>query len=179
MWTFHKSNRHLPFPQICSVMSQFPRCPCQSSPYQLPVPNSTRYTEAEVTTAPFIVIATTANWYSGLQSARLSTCSHATYQTLRLDGSQKVHVQSDPHLQGLRPVSGQLPTVVPAGGDHSFQQLWTEAGVAEFWTGSAQKYGGYIERHVMLIRQCYVMLVSAQCCSSSVCAPCRWAERYY
>jgi hypothetical protein len=31
-------------------------------------------------------------------SPRVTTCSHATYQTRRLDGSQEVHVNSDPHL---------------------------------------------------------------------------------
>ena len=73
-------------------------------------------------------------------SARGTTCTHATYQTLRLNGSQKVHVHSNPHLQGLRLVPRQLPTVVPARGHHRFQQLWTQAGVADFWTGPAQKY---------------------------------------
>jgi hypothetical protein len=122
-----------------NYVPQFPRCPCLSSPHQLPIPNSTGHTEAAVTTAPSIVIATTANSYSGLQSARVSTCSHATYQILRLDGSQKVHVHSHPHLQGLRLVARPLPSVVPAGDGHSFQQIWTEAGVVELWTGPAQK----------------------------------------
>jgi len=141
----------LPFPQTLAVF-QFLLCPYRTSPQQLPVPNSTGYTKAAVKTfitSSLLPLLIGTVWCSQTVSARVSTCSYITYQTLRLDGSQKVHVHSHPHLQGPRLVPRQLPAVIPAGGDHSFQQLWTElAGVAEFWTGPAQKYGGYTTQHV-------------------------------
>jgi hypothetical protein len=66
--------------------------------------------------------------------------TRVTYQTLRFYGSQEVHVHSDPHVERTRLVARQLPSVVAAGGDQSVEQLWTEAGVAEVWTGPAQKH---------------------------------------
>jgi hypothetical protein len=62
----------LPSPQLCYVMLQFPRCPCRSPKHQQPIPNSTGYTEAAVTTAPSVVIATS----SGMQ------CQHVAPRAL-------------------------------------------------------------------------------------------------
>jgi hypothetical protein len=78
-------------------------------------------------------------WCHHVQCTRVP--SGATYQTLRLDGTQEVHVHSDAHVERPRLVPWQLPSVVPAGRDQGVQKLGTElAGVAEVRAGPAHKH---------------------------------------
>jgi hypothetical protein len=168
-------------PAISTTLAvlQVPRCPCRPSPLQLPIPNSKGYTEAAVATAVSVVNATTANWYSGLQSVK---CQHVSARSVIPLTKLCASMAPRKYTCILTPTCTG-PDLFPGSSQRSYRQ---GAIIVSSSSGpSLSLSSGQPLRRNTVVRQHSVSLLMCQCCAmllsadteAGVCAPCRLAER--